>query len=269
MSEDLPSIEEPTYWLHVPLQNREDHGLEVPRVGERILVLGRAAQLLQDIITFAPPGSASISSRHQWLLFDPLTEHEAVSVLNELRLRLPMLSLRHQTAFSIPKGELEKSPTEHQGKFSGSRPTLIPAEFQPQPYWARGFETTGWNGADMLGVALDGCPRVEDERIATAIDLAISAHFDALPRSVFLTHLTIVDSLAIRGDRPLNTREWLAKKMEESLQLNDQGLTTSLRDLKQEVSRFGRTRTRASSWQRDGGGNLEDKRTSTGGNKTV
>ena len=85
----------------------------------------------------------------------------------------------------------------------------------------------------MLGGPLDVCPRVEDERIATAIDLAISAHYDALPRSVFLTHLTIVDSLAIRGDRPLNTQEWLAKKIEESLQLNDQGLTTSLRDLKQ------------------------------------
>jgi len=86
----------------------------------------------------------------------------------------------------------------------------------------------------MLGGPLDVCPRVEDERIATAIELAISAQYDTLPRSVFLTYLTIVDSLAIRGDRPLNTQEWLAKTIEESLQLNDQGLTTSLCQLKQE-----------------------------------
>jgi hypothetical protein len=74
---------------------------------------------------------------------------------------------------------------------------------------------------------------LDDERIRTAIELVIASRYDTLPRSVFLSQLTAIDSLAIRSDRPVDICAWLDEKIKEARQLNDNGLVTSLEHLKQ------------------------------------
>jgi hypothetical protein len=89
------------------------------------------------------------------------------------------------------------------------------------------------DGQSVLGAELAACPTVGDERIRTAIDLAIASRHDTLPRSIFLSHLTILDSLAVRSDRPADLCKWLDEKVTEAVSFKDEGLMTSLKHLKQ------------------------------------
>jgi hypothetical protein len=72
----------------------------------------------------------------QWLLFDPISEADAVGLFNDLIARTPVLALRKQWALQVTDGELQKSPPEHKGVFNGPSPTLVPSEFTPSPAWA-------------------------------------------------------------------------------------------------------------------------------------
>src|SRR5262249_27479732 len=86
----------------------------------------------------------------------------------------------------------------------------------------------------VLESLLVTCPAVSDERILAAIDLANTTTRETLPRSIFLSWLTIIDSLAIRKDRPANICDWLDKKIAEAKALKDHGLSSALGGLKQE-----------------------------------
>jgi hypothetical protein len=196
--------------------------------------LGHPARLCErDLPRFPSLASSGPAAIRQWLVFDPLPEAAARALFHELSLRLPVLSLRQQAALTIPEGPLQKSPPEHKGTFNGPGPALIPAEFDPRPAWAEAQMTSYMDGGNLLGSQLDTCPPVEDERIRTAIELVIASRYDSLPRSVFLSQLTAIDSLAIRSDRPAEICAWLDKKIEEARQLKDNGLITSLEQLKQ------------------------------------
>jgi hypothetical protein len=129
---------------------------------------------------------------------------------------------------------LQKSRVENKGSgFPGTTPTLIPSEFTPGPYWGEVHTGTSWDGESVLGTELAACPAVVDERIRTAIDLAIASRHDSLPRSIFLSHLTILDSLAIRSYRAANVSAWLEEKITEAGAFKDDGLLSSLEELKQ------------------------------------
>jgi hypothetical protein len=177
--------------------------------------------------------SASAGVFRQWLLFDSIPESAAVTLFNDLMARVPVLALREQAALRIPHVRLEKCPAEHRGVFNGPMPTLIPSEFTPSPVWGELRASSYLDGKSVLGLKLAACPTIVDERIRTAIELSIASRYDSLPRSIFLSQLTIIDSLAIRVDRPSCTQFWLDEKIKEAESLKDQGLITSLKNLKQ------------------------------------
>jgi hypothetical protein len=224
---------EPKFWLHIPLQTTCGDWLKIPP-GGRLSVLGYSARLYErDLPGFNSLTDTTMAVIRQWLLFDPLPEKAAVSLFEELRLRLPVLSLREQAALGIPDGELQRSAPEDRGMFNGPTPTLIPAEFSPRPTWVDARMTSYEDGANTLGPLLSACPAVKEERIRAAIELAIASRYDTLPRSIFLSQLTIIDSLAIHSDRSTNIQNWLCEKIKEAHNFNDQGLVTGLENLKQ------------------------------------
>lgn len=227
------SPSEPKFWLHIPLQTTRGDWLKI-LPGGRVSVLNYSARLCErDLPSFTLLTDATPAVIRQWLLFDPLPESTAVSLFEELRLRLPVLSLRQQAALEIPCGELQISPPEHEGTFNGLLPTLVPGNLQPRPAWGDVQTTSYLDGANTLGLLLSQCPAVKDERIRAAIELTIASRYDTLPRSVFLSQLTIINSLAIHSDRSDNIRNWLCEKIKEAQDFNDQGLVAGLGNLKQ------------------------------------
>jgi hypothetical protein len=105
---DYAKATEPQFRLHVPLQTTQGCGLSIAGDGH-LSVLGYPARLHQRAI-FAPV--ASVTTIGQWLVFAPLPEKQARSLFDDLRLRLPVLSLRQGTTFIIPNSELRISPLE-------------------------------------------------------------------------------------------------------------------------------------------------------------
>jgi hypothetical protein len=217
------------FWLHVPLQTTRGAWLILPALDGRLTVLGHPARLCErPLPDFGGLKSMDPVVIGQFLLFDPISEGEARSIFRELVARMPVLSLRLGVSLRIPAGELHKSVG---GFFNGPLPSLIPADVKPNPVWAEGEITCYRDGADALR-QLAACPAVHDERIKAAIDLAIGSHYDFLPRSVFLSLLTIIDSLAVQKDRPDTVRQWLEVKISEARSLGDQALISGLQQLK-------------------------------------
>jgi hypothetical protein len=195
---------------------------------KRVNVLGRPAQLLgrEPNVSFM---SASAMVIKQWLLFDPVTESEAQRLLNELRSRVPALSMNMGADFRIPVFDLEIAAV---AVYNGPRPTLIPAIFTPQPAWIDAMGTCNWNGQDVLETALENSTPVTDARLLAALDLYIASHYDYLPRSLFLAKLTILDALAAHAKRDDATIAWIDEKVIEAQAFKDSGLANALGNLK-------------------------------------
>jgi hypothetical protein len=70
------------------------------------------------------------------------------------------------------------------------------------------------------------------DRIKTAYELAVASSYDTLPRSIFLSQLTILDSLATRDRRPDDIVAWLDRIIVEAKDFKDEGLLSSVRNLK-------------------------------------
>lgn len=215
------------HWLHIPLETTPGMLLEAPPDG-RVTLLGRKAQLLdrEPYVSFL---SASATVIKQWLLFDPLCELEARSLLDDLRARLPVLSMNMGASFRIPVHELHVSSL---GAYDGFFPTLIPAHMTPAPTWLDAMGACSWNGKDVLETTLASCPSVTDERVLAALDLYIASQYDFLPRSVFLAKLTVLDALAAHAKRNETTAAWIDEKLIEAEAFCDPGLSSALRNLK-------------------------------------
>lgn len=225
MSEPMSKNPE-LYRLHVPIT--ASRGNLLGKEGDTMLVLGKRAQLHTRDPFPLKHGAVSPSAVHQWLLFDPMEKAEAEILFEELKARLPALSLRLRASYRIgPWTTLSTSPGE---MHNGQIPTLIPAIHQPSPAWTEAFlsdEKTGWQ--DWL----DNCPRVSDARLIAALSLFVSASDEALPRSQFLTYLTILDSLAVRWPREDATIAWIDEKLKETVAINDKALSNALTNLKE------------------------------------
>jgi hypothetical protein len=224
----LPASE--LFWLHVPLETTRGDWLKAPS-DRRVTVLGRAASLLErDLPAPNSLASANTAVVKQWLLFDPMAESDARSLLEELRAKFPVLALRQSAALRVGASPLYLSP---HAMYNGPIPTLIPVHLTPAPIWAEATMTSYIDGRHVLESALGSCPSVADERVLAALELAIASRYDVLPRSVFLAQLTILDSLAERKERPADIKDWLDQKIAEAQILNDGGLISSLGGLKQ------------------------------------
>jgi hypothetical protein len=232
---DVEEITEPKFWLHVPFQTTRGDWLKLPTSGYVTILEHRARLCERDMHypnSLSNPGSSVV---RQWLLFDPLPESKARALFIELVRRMPVLALRINGALRIAGGNnLQECGSEYRGLYNGPMPTLIPAEVEPDPMWADLQATSYLDAEGTLGRELAACPPITDERIQAAIELVIASRYDTLPRSVFLSQLTIIDALATRGDRPVPIQAWLAEKIEEAKEFNDPGLISSLQQLKEQ-----------------------------------
>lgn len=214
------------YRLHVPLETTPGMLLESPS-GKRIIILARPAQLLdrEPYISFVSSNAMVIK---QWILFDPMSEPESRNVLDELRARIPSLSMNMGANFRIPASELyiSKSAT-----YNGSISTLIPASMTPIPTWIDAMGSCSWKGQDVLGATLTNSPLVTNERLLIALDLFIASQYDHLPQSQFLAKLTILDTLAARAKRDDTAIAWIDKRIAEA-DAFDSGLANALGNLK-------------------------------------
>jgi hypothetical protein len=214
------------YWLHVPLTTSRGNLLGKERT--QLVVLGKRVELHTREPFPQSHGAVSAAAVHQWLLFEPMERAEAEGLFEELQARLPALSLRMRASFRIgPWTTLQMS---HGEVYNGPMPTLIPADREPKPVWMESSmtsEQTGWQ--DWL----DKCPPVTDERLIAALSLYVSASDESLPRSQFLTYLTILDSLAVQWPRDAAAIAWVDEKLKEPVAVNDQALTSALTNLKQ------------------------------------
>jgi hypothetical protein len=168
----------------------------------------------------------------QYLLFDPLPEAEARKLLDDLILRMPVLAFKEQVPYEVPHAWVEKK--EDVGVHNITVPALIASYLEPKAAGAYVYSSSHRGATDFLGSKLAACPVVSDERIRAAIDLANASRNENLPRSIFLSWLTILDSLATRKERPLNICNWLEEKITEAHKLKEPGLASALGNLKHE-----------------------------------
>lgn len=226
MSEAMSEKNDDLYWLHVPLTATRGNLLGADR--SHVFVLGKRAQLITREPFPQSHGAVSAAAVHQWLLFDPMKKADAEALFEDLRARLPALSLRMRASFRIgPWTRLGASVGE---TYNGPMPTLIPADREPKPVWVESsmsIQQVGWQ--DWL----DTCPPVKDERLIAALSLYVSASDEALPRSQFLTYLTILDSLAEQWPRDAAAIAWVDAKLKEEVAVNDESLSSALQNLKE------------------------------------
>jgi hypothetical protein len=217
------------YWLHVPFESRGSDRLGIVGNG-RMTVLERPARLCQTEFPMAAPGSAGHTTGVvQWLLFDPMPKVDAEKLFIDLRARFRYWALQPTTALQISDRPLNVAAF---AIFNGPYPTLIPSRLIPQPAWLSAFGFQTFDGKGVLS-GLNTIPSISDERLLAALDLVGASRYETSPRSVFLTLLTIVDSLAVPSARPERIRDWLDRKIQASKMLGDQSLTTALGNLKQ------------------------------------
>ncbi|WP_105851531.1 hypothetical protein [Burkholderia gladioli] len=224
MSETMSKKPE-LYWLHVPLTASRGSLLRTERA--HAMVLGRRAQLLNSA-RFQQQGAISPAAVQQYLLFDPMEKAEAETLFEELKTKLLVLSLRMRASFRI--GPWKTLHMSHGETYNGQLPTLIPSDREPGAVWMAGFMTNekiGWE--DWL----DNCPPVMDERLIAALSLFVGASDEALPRSQFLTYLTILDSLAVQWLRDAAAIAWIDERLKDPVVINDQALKSALTNLKQ------------------------------------
>ncbi|WP_257820657.1 hypothetical protein [Burkholderia glumae] len=215
----------PLYWLHIPITAPRGDLLGPDKA--RVVVLGKTARLHTREPFQRAHGAVSPTAVHQWLLFDPMTRADAESVFHTFCARLPALSLRMRASFRIgPYKKLEEARGE---LYNGPMPSLIASEHTPTPTWGEisiTNEKQGWQ--DWL----ETCPAVNDPRLIAALDLYVSAKDDPMPRSQFLTYLTILDSLAPTWRRPPSVAKWIDDRFQDPVVRADQALGNALRNLK-------------------------------------
>jgi hypothetical protein len=224
---------EPKFWLHVPLQTAHSEWL-TPPAGERLTVLGYPCQLCVAVLPQAPSDmtGSSVAVR-QYLLFDPLSESEARKLPDEMVSRMPVLAFKERVSYEIPNHAWIEKNEDH-GIHNLTYPALIASHLKPQVTALYASSMTNRQVMDFLESKVAACPAVSDERIVAAIDLANATRREALPRSMFLSWLTIIDSLATRKKRPADICDWLDQKIAEAKPKNDEGLLSALGGLKQE-----------------------------------
>ena len=169
----------------------------------------------------------------QYLLFDPLPESEARCLLSELISRMRVLAFQLQVSYEISNPQWIETLTDH-AVHNLTVPALISAHLMPHPVGLNAFSKSTRQAVNVLESLLGACPAVSDERIVAAIDLANATQKETVSRSIFLSWLTIIDSLAVRKDRPANICYWLEEKITEAKSKKDDGLLSALRGLKQE-----------------------------------
>lgn len=232
MEEQLDPSES-KFRLHVPLQTSRSEWLEPPS-NRRLKVLGHSCFLNEYNLPQPPPDMQGMPTTvRQYLLFDPLLESEARQLLSELIARMRVLAFQLQVSYEIPNPQWTETsrdiPTHNLAV-----PALISSHLTPHPVGLNAFSKSTRQAVSVLESILPTCPAISDERILAALDLANATRKETFPRSTFLSWLTIIDSLAIRKDRPADICLWLDEKIQEAESKKYESLSSALRGLKRE-----------------------------------
>lgn len=228
----MSTIEQEQFQLHVPFEMRG--GDLSQAAGASLTLLGHRATL------YAAPaiGEPSDMAREwsHWLLFDAMNESDAQRLIKALRSRILALSVFAGAAgnvvFDIPTSEPQKAPASAAGRaiFGGSQITLVPAGQISSPMWAGGYGAVRYSAALLEG--LNQCPAVSDERLLAALELWKAASYENLPRTKFLTYMTILDSLSTQAKRDEKVVRWIEEKIREANDLGDPGIVGALGNLR-------------------------------------
>ncbi|WP_198391354.1 HEPN domain-containing protein [Burkholderia ubonensis] len=227
------TISEPEkFWLHIPFEM--NGGTMVNAHGAALTLLGHRATL------HAMPalGESRESARQwiHWLMFEPMTELDAQTLVASLRARIPALSVSAGAAgnvvLTLPTSDIQKASTSGTGGafYNASEITLVPADQEPRPTWAGGYGFA--NYTEHLLAALNTCADVTDDRLLAALELWATASYENLPRTKFLTYLTILDSLSVQAARGEAIVNWIDAKILEAEALQDPGIAGALENLK-------------------------------------
>lgn len=228
----MTTIEQEQFRLHVPFEMRGGDFSQA--AGASVTLFGHRATL------FAAPaiGEPTDMAREwiHWLLFDAMNESDAQRLIETLRARIPAFSVFAgavgNVVLSIPASEPQKAQTSAVGRaiFNGPEITLVPADQISSPLWAGGYGTVRYSAGLLEG--LNQCPPVSDERLLAALELWMVASYENLPRTKFLTYMTILDSLSTQAKRDENVVRWIEEKIREANDLGDPGIVGALGNLK-------------------------------------
>ncbi|WP_175906016.1 HEPN domain-containing protein [Burkholderia seminalis] len=220
------------FWLHVPFAM--NGGTLANAHGAALTLLGRRATL--HVMPALGESRESARNWIHWLMFEPLTEPEARTLMASLRARVPALSVFAGAAgnvvLTLPISDIQKAVTSGTGRavYSGSEITLVPVEQVPSPSWIGGYGFSSYN--EHLLVELNNCADVTDDRLLAALELWATASYENLPRTKFLTYLTILDSLSVQAARGEAIVKWIDAKIVEAEPLQDPGIAGALENLK-------------------------------------
>jgi hypothetical protein len=133
---DLSVEQESKFWLHVPIETM--HGLSLDNPGDAPLgILGHTARLHSREPGRVAGATVDRSVICHWLIFDPMTEKEAMTLFDTLAARMPVAVMRRRMLIRIAEGPPHKVAPEHRGVYNGPRPALISENVKPEPAWAR------------------------------------------------------------------------------------------------------------------------------------
>ncbi|WP_423194612.1 hypothetical protein [Cupriavidus sp. H18C2] len=224
-------IEQEKFWLHVPF---EMYGGNLSGSnGASLALLGHSAKLHVMPALGEKPENAR--AWLHWLMFDPMTEAEAQALVTSLRARIPAFSVlvaAGNVVLSLPTSDIQKASTSASGGalYVGREICLGLADRKPQPMWIEGYGSTSYTAA--LLASMNECPPVTDDRMLAALELWATASYEKLPRTKFLTYMTILDSLSTQAKRAEAIVHWIDAKIQEAHVLDDPGIVGALGNLR-------------------------------------
>ncbi|QTO52671.1 HEPN domain-containing protein [Burkholderia latens] len=228
----MTTIEQEQFQLHVPFEMRGGDFSQA--AGASVTLFGHRATLFAAPAIGEPTGMAREWTH--WLLFDAMNESDARCLISALRARILAISVfagpAGNVVFDIPTSEPQKAPASAAGRaiFSGSQITLVPAGQISAPMWAGGYGAVRYSAALLEGI--NQCPAVSDERLLAALELWNAASYENLPRTKFLTYMTILDSLSTQAKRDEKVVRWIEEKIREANDLGDPGIVGALGNLR-------------------------------------
>ncbi|KUZ97532.1 hypothetical protein WI40_14745 [Burkholderia ubonensis] len=227
------TISEPEkFWLHVPFEM--NGGTLAEAHGAALTLLGHRATLH----VMPALGESRESPRRwiHWLMFEPMTESDAQTLVASLRARVLALSVSAGAAgnvvLTLPTSDIQKAVTSGTGRavYNASEISLVPVDHVPSASWLGAYGVA--NYTEHLLVELNSCADVTDDRLLAALELWATASYENLPRTKFLTYLTILDSLSVQPARGEAIVNWIKAKILEAEALQDPGIAGALENLK-------------------------------------
>ncbi|WAG17829.1 hypothetical protein DX980_00215 (plasmid) [Burkholderia gladioli] len=220
------------FWLHIPFELKG--GNLAKSHGAKLTLLGHSATL--HVMPALGEAPSTAKEWVHWLMFDPMAESDARKVVQSLHARVPAFSVFTgavgNVVLTLPTSGIHLASPTLGGRafFTGQEITIGDAAHTPKPTWASGYGFVSYT--DHLLNGLNTCPEVSDERLLAALELWAAASDENLPRTKFLTYMTILDSLSMQAKRSESVVRWIDTQILEAKKLGDPGISGALANLR-------------------------------------